>query len=35
LLYSEELGRGVRTGIKMTEDGKKVRYCKKTGTVLD
>lgn len=35
LLYSEEIGRGVRTGIKMTEDGKKVRYCKKTGTVLD
>lgn len=35
LLYCDTCGRGVRTGKKINEDGKKVRYCKKCNTVLD
>lgn len=35
LLYNEALGRGVRTKIQITEDGKKVRVCTKTNAVLD
>ncbi len=35
LLKCDVCDRGVRTGIKVMEDGKKVRVCKKCGTVLD
>lgn len=35
LLVCEKCGRGVRTGFTITEDGKKVRVCKKCGQVLD
>ena len=31
LLYCEKCGKGVRTGHKVLENGKKVRYCKKCG----
>lgn len=34
LLVCDKCGRGVRTGIKF-EDGKKLRVCKKCGTVLE
>jgi large subunit ribosomal protein L24 len=34
LLYNPELGRGVRTGVRINEAGEKVRYCKKTGKEL-
>src|SRR5262245_32426063 len=30
LLYNAELGKGVRIGVKINENGDKVRYCKKT-----
>lgn len=35
LLNCDKCGRGVRTGVQITEDGKKVRVCKKCGQVLD
>ncbi len=35
LLVCDKCGKGVRTGIQMTEEGKKVRVCKKCGQVLD
>ncbi|MCH4072412.1 50S ribosomal protein L24 [Pseudoramibacter sp.] len=35
LLFCEKCGKGVRTGIKVNEDGSKVRVCKKCGTELD
>ncbi|MGL5095349.1 MAG: 50S ribosomal protein L24 [Planctomycetia bacterium] len=31
LLYNAELGRGVRVGVKVNENGDKVRICRKTG----
>jgi large subunit ribosomal protein L24 len=34
LLYNPELGRGVRTGVRINAGGEKVRYCKKTGKDL-
>jgi large subunit ribosomal protein L24 len=34
LLVNPELGRGVRTGVKMNDNGDKIRYCKKTGKEL-
>lgn len=34
LLYSEKLQKGVRTSVKF-EDGKKVRYCKKSDEVFE
>ena len=34
LLYCEKCARGVRTGVKIEEDGSKVRVCKKCGEVL-
>lgn len=34
LLYNPELGRGVRTGVRLDAEGNKVRYCKKTGKEL-
>lgn len=34
LLYNPDLGRGVRIGTKINENGDKVRYCKKTGREL-
>jgi len=35
LLYCEKCGKGVRTGHKVLENGKKVRYCKKCGETFD
>ena len=35
LLYCEKCGKGVRTGHKGLENGKKVRYCKKCGETFD
>lgn len=35
LLVCDKCGKGVRTGVQVTEDGKKVRVCKKCGQVLD
>ncbi|MDD4692143.1 MULTISPECIES: 50S ribosomal protein L24 [Eubacterium] len=35
LLMCDKCGRGVRTGVKIEEDGSKVRVCKKCGAVLD
>ena len=35
LLKCDKCGKGVRTGIQVNADGKKVRVCKKCGTVLD
>ncbi|MDO4288236.1 MAG: 50S ribosomal protein L24 [Eubacterium sp.] len=35
LLNCDKCGRGVRTGVQITDDGKKVRVCKKCGQVLD
>ncbi|MGI6110393.1 MAG: 50S ribosomal protein L24 [Eubacteriaceae bacterium] len=35
LLYCDNCGKGVRTGVQINEDGKKVRVCKKCGKVLD
>ncbi len=35
LLYCPKCDKGVRTGIKILENGRKVRYCKKCGEVLD
>jgi large subunit ribosomal protein L24 len=34
LLVNPELGRGVRTGVRINEAGDKVRFCKKTGKEL-
>jgi large subunit ribosomal protein L24 len=34
LLYNPELGRGVRIGVKVNENGDKVRVCKRTGREL-
>lgn len=34
LLYNPDLGRGVRTGVKINGAGDKVRYCRKTGREL-
>jgi large subunit ribosomal protein L24 len=34
-LYNSETGKGERVGIKMLEDGRKVRYFKRTGEVVD
>lgn len=34
LLVNPELGRGVRTGVRVNAAGDKVRYCKKTGKEL-
>ncbi|MDD4279104.1 50S ribosomal protein L24 [Candidatus Sumerlaeota bacterium] len=33
-LYCEKCKRGVRFGVKIDEDGKKVRFCKKCGAIL-
>ncbi|MDD2413917.1 MAG: 50S ribosomal protein L24 [Eubacteriaceae bacterium] len=35
LLMCDACGKGVRTGITIQDDGKKVRVCKKCGKVLD
>lgn len=35
LLYCDKCGKGVRTGHKVLENGKKVRYCKKCGETFD
>ena len=35
LLYCDKCKTGVRTGHKVLENGKKVRYCRKCGEVLD
>lgn len=35
LFFCDKCGKGVRTGIKVNEDGSKVRVCKKCGTELD
>ncbi len=35
LLYCEKCGKGVRTGHKVLENGKKVRYCKKCGETFE
>ena len=34
-LYDSATGKGERVGIKMLEDGRKVRYFKRTGEVVD
>ena len=34
-LYNPQTGKADRTGIKMLEDGRKVRYFKSTGEVVD
>jgi large subunit ribosomal protein L24 len=34
-LYNSATGKGERVGIKMLEDGRKVRYFKRTGEVVD
>lgn len=34
LLYNPDLGRGVRTGVKLNGAGDKVRFCRKTGREL-
>lgn len=34
-LYNSETGKGDRVGIKTLEDGRKVRYFKSTGEVVD
>lgn len=34
-LYNSAVGKGERVGIKMLEDGRKVRYFKRTGEVVD
>ena len=35
LLFCSRCNRGVRTGKKILEDGRKVRYCKKCNEILD
>jgi len=35
LLYCEKCGKGVRTGRKVLDAGKKVRFCRKCKTQLD
>lgn len=35
LLYCDKCGKGVRTGKKVLESGKKVRVCRKCNTALD
>ena len=34
-LYNSATGKGERVGVKMLEDGRKVRYFKRTGEVVD
>ncbi len=34
-LYCDTCGKGVRTAVKVDDEGKKVRVCKKCGKVLD
>lgn len=34
LLYNPDLGRGVRVGTRINENGDKVRYCRKSGKEL-
>jgi large subunit ribosomal protein L24 len=34
-LYNSETGKGERVGVKLLEDGRKVRYFKRTGEVVD
>lgn len=34
LVYNPELGKGVRTGVRINDSGEKVRYCKTTGRDL-
>jgi large subunit ribosomal protein L24 len=34
-LYNSATGKGERVGIKLLEDGRKVRYFKRTGEVVD
>ena len=34
-LYDSATGKGERVGVKMLEDGRKVRYFKRTGEVVD
>ena len=35
MLYCSKCDKGVRTGVKVLENGNKVRVCKKCGEVLD
>lgn len=35
MLYCSKCAKGVRTGIKILTDGKKVRVCKKCGEMMD
>ena len=35
MLVCKSCGKAARTGIKVLEDGKKVRYCKRCGEILD
>jgi large subunit ribosomal protein L24 len=35
MIYCEKCSKAVRTGKKVLEDGKKVRYCKKCDEVID
>jgi len=35
LLFCSTCNKGVRTGVKVLESGKKVRFCKKCGETLD
>ncbi|MCX8021954.1 MAG: 50S ribosomal protein L24 [Syntrophorhabdaceae bacterium] len=35
MIYCEKCSKPVRTGIKILEDGKKARYCKKCSELID